>query len=145
MGAEIKGFKGEYRWLSNFWEHPVTYDGEVWPSAEHAYQAQKAATPEHRELIRQAATPEHAKILSRTFVHVAGWERKKYPIMLEIQRAKYQDPEMAARLLATGEAYIEETNTWNDRYWGVCYGHGMNQLGQILMTVRRELRKEEAP
>jgi predicted NAD-dependent protein-ADP-ribosyltransferase YbiA (DUF1768 family) len=39
-------------------------------------------------------------------------------------------------LKATGDAYLEETNTRGDTYWGVCDGIGSNNLGSILMTVR---------
>jgi predicted NAD-dependent protein-ADP-ribosyltransferase YbiA (DUF1768 family) len=32
-----------------------------------------------------------------------------------------------------------EGNTWNDRFWGVCRGSGLNHLGRILMEVRAEV------
>lgn len=38
---EIKGFFGEYRFLSNFWPAKVFLDGEEYPSVENAYQAAK--------------------------------------------------------------------------------------------------------
>ena len=42
-------------------------------------------------------------------------------------------------LLATGEEYLVEGNTWGDKYWGVCGGIGLNHLGKLLMQVRDEL------
>jgi predicted NAD-dependent protein-ADP-ribosyltransferase YbiA (DUF1768 family) len=43
-------------------------------------------------------------------------------------------------LLGTGDAAIVE-HTRNDAYWGDGGdGHGKNELGQILMRVREELR-----
>ena len=46
-----------------------------------------------------------------------------------------------AKLLATGDAQLEEGNTWGDRIWGVYQGQGDNRLGKILMKVREELRR----
>lgn len=34
MPKIIDRFDGEYRFLSNFWNHPVTYDGAVYPNNE---------------------------------------------------------------------------------------------------------------
>ena len=53
--------------------------------------------------------------------------------------------ELAARLLATGDAQLVEGNTWGDRFWGVCRGQGRNQLGQLLMERRDQLRHGLAP
>ena len=47
-----------------------------------------------------------------------------------------------ARLLETGDVYLEETNTWGDVFWGVCNGKGENMLGQVLMLIRDELKAE---
>ena len=46
------------------------------------------------------------------------------------------------RLLATGHCFLEETNNWGDRFWGVCEGVGENHLGRILMRVRGLLHTE---
>ena len=45
-------------------------------------------------------------------------------------------------LLATENQEIQEGNTWNDTFWGVSLstGKGRNELGEILMRVRRELQ-----
>ena len=52
-----------------------------------------------------------------------------------------QNPDLAKKLLATGDALLIEGNTWNDRYWGVCRGKGENRLGILLMLVREDLQK----
>ena len=70
------------------------------------------------------------------------WEQVKVGIMEEIVRAKFtQNPELAARLMATGEKILVEGNTWGDTCWGVDLrtGQGENHLGRILMKVREEL------
>ena len=41
---KIDHFRGEYAFLSNFWEVPVTYQGLTYGSNEAAFQAQKCMT-----------------------------------------------------------------------------------------------------
>ena len=75
-----------------------------------------------------------------------------YPAMVEfggicyqkIVRAKFsQNPDLAARLVATGTMPLEEGNDFGDTFWGVDAktGKGENNLGRILMKIREELRK----
>ena len=66
--------------------------------------------------------------------------------MEEIVRAKFrQNTELADKLLATGDAYLEEGNTWGDRVWGTVNGSGANRLGVILMQIRAEIKSGEEP
>jgi predicted NAD-dependent protein-ADP-ribosyltransferase YbiA (DUF1768 family) len=60
--------------------------------------------------------------------------------MADLVRQKFQQPQLCAALLATGDEYLEETNWWKDTFWGVCNGEGLNKLGNILMMVREELK-----
>jgi len=65
--------------------------------------------------------------------------------MREIVWAKFsQNPELAEKLLTTGERYLEETDWWGDNTWGVYQGEGQNLLGKILMDTRARLAKERA-
>jgi ribA/ribD-fused uncharacterized protein len=140
----ILEFFGENRFLSNFYPAELVWDGIIWPSAEHAYQAAKVLDREERLRFSRMRTPSEAKKSGKTLVLRDDWEEVKYDIMLEIVRAKFkQNPDMRARLLATGDAHLEEGNNWHDRTWGVCppgSNIGLNYLGEILMTVREELR-----
>ncbi len=72
----------------------------------------------------------------------ADWESVKDYIMREGVRAKFtQHAALRSLLLSTGEARIVE-HTRNDSYWGDGGdGSGKNRLGEILMEVRAELRK----
>ena len=70
------------------------------------------------------------------------WEQVKLGIMEEIVRAKFtQHPELAGRLLSTGDLQLVEGNAWHDTFWGVdlATGKGQNRLGLILMRIRAEL------
>ena len=69
------------------------------------------------------------------------WEQIKVGVMKDLVLQKFtKHKELKEKLLATGDAYLEETNTWNDIFWGVCKGKGQNHLGKILMEVRKEIK-----
>jgi hypothetical protein len=68
--------------------------------------------------------------------------------MRELITLKFADKELRKKLLATGESYLEETNTWRDTFWGVCNGVGENWLGKLLMeerTLARTVNLGEPP
>ena len=75
----------------------------------------------------------------------ADWEKVKDAIMREAVLAKFtQHAELRKILLDTGDAKLVE-HTENDSYWGDGGdGIGRNMLGQILMSVRQELREKES-
>ena len=54
---EIKGFYKEHRYLDNFFVRMFDYDGNTYPTVEHAFQAAKTHNAEMKEAIRTAATP----------------------------------------------------------------------------------------
>ena len=62
--------------------------------------------------------------------------------MAEALRAKFtQHDELRDILLSTGDAKLVE-HTRRDSYWGDGGGGGKNMMGQLLMELRDELRKE---
>ena len=134
---EIKGFQGEYRWLSNFYPCQIEYKGLVYPSTENAYQAAKFDSDLRHKFMNCPAG--HAKRLARTMIPHQDWEASKYIVMYEVNWEKYKQPLFREKLIETGDAYIEETNTWGDTYWGVCNGIGDNHLGLMLMGMRRDI------
>lgn len=135
-----------YGEFSNFSPHRLQLDGKTWPTSEHYFQAQKFLEAGLREEIRRAATPmlaaqagrDRRKPLRR------DWESVKDEVMLVAVRAKFsQHAELARLLLDTGDARLVE-HTENDSYWADGGdGRGRNRLGQILMQVREELRRQE--
>lgn len=142
---KISEFRGAYAPLSNFWEAPVTYKGLTYGSNEAAFQAQKCANEAERIEFTQL-NPSASKKKGR-HVHLRpDWEQVKVGIMEEIVREKFiQNDNLKGVLLSTGDAFLEEGNTWHDTFWGVDArtGEGENHLGQILMQVRAELRSKE--
>jgi ribA/ribD-fused uncharacterized protein len=137
--AAILGFVEDYRWLSNFLPCRVEWEGRVYGSAEAAYQSAKYA-PAERDVFLQL-DPDAAKKLTRAKPYEAvAWETRKEQVMRAVVWAKFsQNPDLAAKLLATGDRRLAETNWWGDAYWGVYEGEGKNVLGQILMDARARL------
>lgn len=136
----ITEFVDDYFFLSNFYDAPVCYEGLNFFNNEAAFQAQKCVNPSDRSLFCDL-NPSQAKKLGRSINLRKDWEQIKFGVMSDIVRCKFtQNPDLADKLLATGDAYLEEGNTWGDRVWGTVNGSGRNLLGQILMTVREELR-----
>ena len=136
----VYGFTGEYRFLSNFWFVDVELDGIIYRSTEHAYQAAKTFVEQERMLIQRLSRPSDAKKYAQTIKIRDDWDSVRWGIMYDLNCQKYSIPEFGDRLLETGNMYLEETNTWNDTYWGVYHGKGENNLGKILMAIREDLR-----
>jgi ribA/ribD-fused uncharacterized protein len=134
----------EYGCFSNFAKAPIRLKGKMWPTTEHYFQAQKFAGTEREEEIRQTKSPMIAARMGRSRKHRLrpDWERAKDAIMREAVLAKFtQHDELRTILLGTGDARLVE-HTENDSYWGDGGdGSGRNRLGEILMSVRDELRR----
>ena len=141
---KIDRFEGKYVFLSNFYPASATicdFMGIGYPTVEHYFQAMKSLDFAERVKIAAAPTPGAAKRMGRRVALRADWEEIKKDIMYRGLCMKFSDHELQEKLLATGNVYLEEGNQWHDTYWGVCDGVGRNQLGHLLMRVRKELQK----
>jgi len=141
----INEFKGKYAFLSNFYEAPVIVYGILYPTNEHAFQAQKTLDENKRKQIALCKTPGLAKKAGRAIKDLRpDWDLIKIEIMVQCVWSKFkQNEDLKQLLLATGNEKLIEGNWWGDKIWGVCSktNEGSNLLGKILMLVREELRK----
>lgn len=137
----IAGFKGNYRWLSNFERCDILYKGILYPSAESAYQAQKTLDIKARHIFSKLDARE-AKTLGKIINIRPDWDNVKLELMYEICEIKFNLPQFKPRLIDTGEMKIIESNYWGDTFWGECDGVGENHLGKIIMQVRDKIFKE---
>ena len=139
---DITSFRGDYDFLSNFYEDGIDYNGIHYLNNEAAFQAQKCLTDEEKWEFAYLSAAK-AKRKGRQVSLRADWEQVKIGIMEEIVRCKFtQNPHLADRLLKTGSRKLVEGNTWHDTCWGVdaSTGEGENHLGEILMKIREELK-----
>lgn len=135
----IDSFRGEYHFLSNFYEHPITYDGITYRSAEAAYQAQK--TLDINERLRfSSIDAKTAKRRGKNLEHIRpDWDSVKLIVMYKIIKAKFGDEPLRSKLIGTDNAYLIEGNWWGDRFWGQHNGIGKNYLGKLLMLYRKKI------
>lgn len=141
MPGKITSFKGPYAFLSNFYSAPVVYENMLFNNSEAAFQAAKCADPRNR-IQFQTLSPGGAKRLGRRVRLRPDWEQIKCGVMYAVVLDKFtRNPDLKAKLLATGDAELIEGTTWHDTFWGVDErtGTGKNNLGKILMRVRAEL------
>lgn len=136
----IKNFRGENHFLSNFCTAPILWDGVFYMNNEAAFQSAKLLSKEERRAFSML-DPTTAKRQGRKVQLRPDWEKVKYDIMYDIVKTKFEQNEaLKIKLLATGDQYIHEENSWGDRVWGTVNGVGKNYLGKILMKVREESR-----
>lgn len=144
---KIAHFTKENKWLSNYHLINIEYEGIIYPSTEHAFQAAKTLDKEERKKILyntdgSVTSCKDARLMGRKITMRSDWEEKKIDIMLSLNRQKFQNSSLRQQLLATENMELIEGNWWNDTFWGVCNGVGKNMLGKILMQIREEIREE---
>lgn len=143
----IKGFRGQYRWLSNFSECNFQRKGIKYPTVEHAYQAAKLEMRDREIFIKENPSPFEAKRNWKNYELMWSpeeWDKFKFMIMHDLIDIKFNFLYYKNRLLKTEDRYIEETNNWGDSYWGfdINQNRGENNLGHIIMMVRHKLKNE---
>lgn len=147
----------------NRWTHSPLSNGFVEPDGSHVegeYQAYAKTTNDaerrrilfmpggnDREVRRPPFGPVGAKQAGRRTTLRPDHNEVKVPVMAFFVGRKFAEhPICRDHLLATGQAYLVEGNTWHDNYWGdcrcgdePCRAPGVNALGIILMAVRASL------
>lgn len=132
----IRGFFGEFGFLSNFHPTMVFVDGVVYNSSEAAYMGQKTTNRDDQFKLSVMSAAE-AKKFGKIIQLREDWEAYKVLAMTKCVMAKFlQSEELRAKLRSTGNKYLEETNNWGDQFWGKTSSGGCNMLGHILMYVR---------
>ena len=137
----IRSFTKENRWLSNFAEVTITYNGITFLNTEAAYQAAKF--PGVEDLFVEL-TGKEAKALSKKLAKDCrpDWNDIRLQVMMDVTKLKYEQEPYRSQLVATANELLEEGNWWRDTFWGVDSntGKGDNNLGKILMVVRRNIK-----
>ena len=141
--------------FSNWYSRPFVIDGIQYPHVEQYMMSQKARL--FHDDVRYAAilrteNPNDCKKLGKqvTPFDPKIWDGAKYEIVKAGNRAKFeQNPDLKAKLLATGTAILAEASP-RDKIWGIgktartaaevdpSAWPGKNLLGKILMELREE-------
>jgi ribA/ribD-fused uncharacterized protein len=151
--AEITFYRASekpYGAFSNLFRRPISFEGRVYPTAEHAYQAGKARKEEVREWLLNAPTPSLLAMAAHglyTWDIVPNWSKIKYARMSQVIHAKFTEhADLRELLLSTGEARLVEVGRVDNsvnRTWGEVNGKGLNMLGTLLMDLRSQLGEEQ--
>ena len=136
-GKRTSTLDPETAWLSPASLHPVTDAGLTWPTALHAYLAAAVAEPAVADAIRDCERPGEAVALFRDAPKKDNWAQARLAVMARLLRLKFaQHPDLAVRLLATGDAILQSSSTTGSTYWD---SHGQNWTGRLLELIRAEL------
>ena len=144
----ISCFDKEWAFLSNFYESEIEFEGIVYPTNEHFFQAMKTLDIDERRAIANALTPGKAKRMGRRVTLRSDWEEVKEEVMFLSLCLKFADDQLADWLLETGDEELVEGTTWHDNEWGNCTCEkcknipGKNKLGKLLMKVRGMIKEE---
>ena len=152
---EVQGdlyFQSEHSYLSNFHKAPIMVDDDLYPTAEHKYQADKCRAGGDEEAwnrVMTASTPLEAKRIGDTVNETAEWRQNKEKAMADTINLKFdQNPQLAKLLIDTGNAALYEAT--NNTFFGIGASlhsreikdksyRGMNKLGLIIMEKRQRL------
>ncbi len=128
-------------------EYPATvhFAQERYPSVLHGYWALSAADPRDRVAIRDTASAREAHDRGGAAARRTGWAAMRPAVMAGLLRGKFtQHPELAAILLATGDAPISYTGLSDSPYWrDVPDLRGRNWMGRLLELTRAELLAQQ--
>ena len=144
----ILAFAGDCDFLCNFYLVPITvqtrdFGTGVYPSVEHAFQAQKARGRGDHDYAGTAPTAAEAKARGRRIALRGDWESVRIDAMRRALLSKFtQHRQLSDKLRATAPAFLIEGNTWGDQFWGMTRNpdtdqwEGQNWLGRLLMAIR---------
>lgn len=135
--------------FSNLYRREILFDGEKFPTAEHAYQAGKARKKEVRDWLMAAPSPSLVAMAAHGLYLwdiAPNWSQIKFDRMRDVLLAKFtQHHDLRDLLLSTGDARLVETATTDNavnRLWGEVNGKGKNMLGVMLMETRALMRNK---
>ena len=143
-GNMVLFYAGEFGYfMSNFSAFMVEYNGLLWPTSEHAYQAAKfdVGSKIYTEIYTARSAHIALKLAIKNSDHVrTDWDScVKVKAMEAIVTAKHDQHEYIQRKLQeTGDAWLIE-NSQTDSFWGRGPDwKGRNELGKIWMKIRKE-------
>lgn len=146
----------DYKWLSSFNKaNAFEYNGKIYPTVEHAFQAQKIDLDDPKKdeyqdkFTDEKLAPNEAKKMggkgyfksNNYSFRAKDWDKVKLSIMKDIVSEYYKsNPDMAKKLVETGDKKLVHKGFGIDGFWGVTKKENNNHHGKILMEMREELK-----
>lgn len=151
LEGHYKGFYQLKMWpLDSYSAFSIEYNGKMFPTAEHLYQARKFEGTNRRlfKEIRCSRSPQYAK----TIAHLPDneqyvqedWDAVKVEIMRDICARKLsQHPYIKDKLFESRDLPLAEFSK-SDSFWGIGEdGSGLNMLGRIWEELRVLIKPDE--
>src|ERR1035437_5582928 len=131
--------KDPYGFMGNFYKARFFVYGRWWNHVEAAFQAQKTNVESEVLAIQNAPKPMEARDLGQKCSIRSDWDQIKDIVMYNCVLAKFlQHKDLRDQLLSTCDEELVEDSIIDD-YWACGKtGNGRNELGKILMRIRRE-------
>ena len=112
---------GDWGFLSPMYQCKIIIDNIEYKSAEHYYQSMKAKNNDDKSWVRAATNGYEAKERAHTLVSENKAVKNTVDDKLKIMRKAFlekfvQNPDIAKKLLATGDALLYE-NSPDDLFW----------------------------
>lgn len=118
-------FTGKYDFLSNSYLSSLVYNGTLYKSVTHAFNAEKVASKIDKKTLIETLNPSDVTRLSRKMQTKDNWWEGSKKVMEEILRQKFSNPFLSSRLIDTGDVEL---------------GTSKSYTGELLMKIRTELR-----
>lgn len=144
---KITDFFNQNSFLNNDHICLVHYDGLLYASVTHAFQAARATSESLREQISNIHDIESMYEIVENLEDPPEWNKNRVKIMEMLIRDKFRRNHiLRERLGETGSAllqnsYQSEPNPSN-LFWGTVNERGENTIGKILMKIRSDIQKE---
>jgi predicted NAD-dependent protein-ADP-ribosyltransferase YbiA (DUF1768 family) len=138
---KIIGFNDNNHFLSNFYNHSISYNGITYKNNVSAYLAQFFESRTQRVLFSGLLPTQAIRLFDRiSNPHV---EFDKEAVMKAICKEKFSDKFLKEKLLKTNDDELINETIFPNEFWGTNKkGEGQNKLGKILMEIRTEFSQE---
>lgn len=143
----IDNFNGVFDFLNNEYPCAIFFEGRLYPSVFHAFQAARSEKDHERAKIAMAESLQELYELATEIEDPNDWANKRLTVMERCLRDKFRrHRELRERLRKTGNR--ELINTYSDRsssnlFWGMVDGQGQNHLGTLLQNIRLDIHTEK--
>ena len=139
----IAKVKGPTCPLSNFYMHPIPFDSNTFPSAEHLYQFLNASFHNRQDVARLILAPDAFQVKKTAkLVHPSQqWQDLRAVLMFHILQLKFLACPAFRQDLQAASGFIDHCIP--DLFWGTGPPgtFGSNVFGLLLTTLKQSVRK----
>ena len=142
----IEGLTGYFEFMRLDFPACVFFEGELYQTAAHAYNAARTSDLQVRRRIQKAPTLQEMYNVARTIEDEEGWAQRRMKVMEKILRDKFRrSRNLRERLAATQNREVINIVTEKSEealFWGVNGKQGQNWLGKLIEAVRQSIHDE---